>query len=80
MNDESGKMKDESGRRLDERTNYTSFLLRLWRMPGAAEVWSASLENPRTGERLAFVDMESLFVFLVAHTAARTQHHHDEAG
>jgi hypothetical protein len=64
---------------LNERTNYTSFLLRLWLIPGAAEMWSASLENPRTGERLSFADMESLFVFLVAHTTARAQRHHDEA-
>lgn len=56
-----------------ERADYTSFLLRLWRMPGAAAIWAASLENPRTGERLSFVDMESLFVFLVAHTAALAQ-------
>jgi hypothetical protein len=57
-----------------ERADYTSFLLRLWRTPGIAPIWSASLENPGTGERLSFPDLESLFAFLVAHTAALAQH------
>jgi hypothetical protein len=62
-----------------ERADYTSFLLRVWRVPGATAIWIASLEHPRTGERLSFADLESLFAFLAAHTAALAQHRQDES-
>lgn len=45
---------------------YVAYMLRLWQV-GSREgmpVWRASLENPHTGERLAFGDVEGLFVFL----------------
>ena len=44
---------------------YHSYLLRLW--PATVQgqiVWRASLENPHTGERLGFADLERLFAFL----------------
>ena len=44
---------------------YQSYLLRLWRAPGGAEQpWRASLENPLTGERKGFADLEALVAFL----------------
>ena len=52
---------------------YHSYLLRLWPAgePGKL-VWRASLENPRTGERLAFASLERLFAFLQDQTAEVT--------
>ncbi len=43
-----------------------SFLLRLWRTnrPGNSG-WHASLENPVTGERFGFANVEHLFAFLM---------------
>lgn len=42
-----------------------SYLLHLWQVERNGEpVWWASLENPRTGERLAFADLAELFAFL----------------
>ena len=48
--------------------HYRSFLLRLWeetsqqaKLPG---IWRFSLEDPHTGERRGFVNLEALVVFL----------------
>lgn len=45
---------------------YVAYMLRLWQAGTAAglPVWRASLENPHTGERLAFGDPQALFAFL----------------
>ncbi len=45
---------------------YVAYMLRLWQAGsrGGLPVWRASLENPHTGERLAFGDEEALFAFL----------------
>ena len=55
--------------------NYRAYLLRLWRVhevsrPEKTPVWRASLENPQTGERLAFASLERLFAFLFDQTSA----------
>jgi hypothetical protein len=45
---------------------YMAYMLRLWQV-GSREgrsVWCASLENPHTGERQAFGDVEALVAFL----------------
>lgn len=48
-----------------ERPAYLSYLLRLWRAPdGADQPWRASLEDPLTGERKGFADLEALCAFL----------------
>jgi hypothetical protein len=48
---------------------YLSFLLRLWRInQNGCEIWRASLENPRTGERRGFVSLEALIMFLLQKT------------
>ena len=55
-----------------ERTDYVSFLWRLWREndgdgrePGAAEpVWRATLESSRTGKQWGFAGLHELFAFL----------------
>lgn len=49
---------------------YMAYMLRLWQV-GSREgrsVWRASLENPHTGERQVFGDMEALVVFLAEKT------------
>ena len=44
---------------------YQSYLLRLWRAPGGdTQPWRASLENPLTGERRGFADLEALVAYL----------------
>ena len=52
--------------------NYFSYLLRLWRVTAAGKMtWRASLENPHSGEVLAFANLEALFVFLCIHTGRK---------
>ena len=50
---------------------YVASMLRLWQAgnSGGRPVWRASLENPHTGERLAFGDAKDLLTFL-AHLMA----------
>lgn len=44
---------------------YRAYLLRLWQTgEDEAVVWHALLEDPRTGERQGFADLNSLFAFL----------------
>ena len=50
---------------INEAPRYQAYLLRLW-LAGDddAAVWRASLEDPRTGERRGFADVDSLLAFL----------------
>jgi hypothetical protein len=45
---------------------YMAYMLRLWQAGrrDGKRIWHASLENPHTGERLAFGDAQDLLVFL----------------
>ncbi len=44
---------------------YLAYMLRLWRVnTEAGPVWRTSLEDPHTGERRGFADLEALFAFL----------------
>ena len=55
---------------MDKRqTTSRSYLVRLW-PTGAAEqqVWRASLEDVRSGQRRGFANLEQLFVFLMEQT------------
>lgn len=54
-----------------ERANYRSYLLRIWR-DSAHGPWRASLETPDRSETLAFPDLETLFAYV------RTQTDHIE--
>lgn len=54
-------------------SNYQAYLLRIWRRgqgaaPGEDIAWQASLEDPHTGERFSFKDLDSLFGFLSQQT------------
>jgi len=54
----------------NEQRRYHAYLLRLWQTgDDESAVWRALLEDPRTGERRGFADLNSLFVFL--HEACR---------
>ena len=52
-----------------QQTTSLSYLVRLW-ATGAADqqVWRASLEDVRSGERRGFANLEQLFVFLMEQT------------
>ena len=52
--------------------NYVAYMLRLWQVGSRSgkSVWRASLENPHTGERQAFGDVEALVAFLAEITRA----------
>lgn len=51
-------------------SGYVAYLLRLWRRgQGKETVWQAFLEDPHTGERHGFRDLESLCAFLGEQTA-----------
>lgn len=44
---------------------YTTYLLRLWNADAEqGPVWRVTLENPRTGERHVFLNLEALLAFL----------------
>jgi len=49
-------------------SRYQVYLLRLWQerpaSPGRAAVWRFSLEDPRTGRRHGFANLEGLMAFL----------------
>ena len=47
-----------------ERSDYQSYLLRLWRENDEEKGWRASLESSRTGERRGFARLDDLFGFL----------------
>jgi hypothetical protein len=52
-----------------ETWHYLAFMVRLWRA-GTSDgpVWRASLENPHTGERQTFADVEALIAYLRGQT------------
>ncbi len=57
-----------------EQLDYISYLLRLWRANDLGPpVWRVSLEDPHSGERLGFTDLDSLFAFLKAQIIACEQ-------
>ncbi len=45
---------------------YRAYILRLWTTDrrGSAE-WQASLEDPKTGNRIGFANLEELFLYLM---------------
>lgn len=61
-----------------ESSPYRAYLLRLWqadREASGCAGWRASLEDPRTGERLGFASLEQLFAFLLAFTESEANQH-----
>jgi len=55
-------------------TRYRAYLLRLWQTgEDNAAAWRVLLEDPRTGERHGFADLDGLFTFL--HDLCQTPEH-----
>jgi hypothetical protein len=49
---------------------YISYMLRLWQaVSEAGGAWRASLEDPRTGERTGFAELDALFGYLIERTS-----------
>ena len=51
-----------------EQAKYRAYLLRLWQGSadgGGPTVWSASVEDPHTGERIGFATLDHLFAYLL---------------
>ena len=47
-------------------TPYLAYILRMWATDrGEAARWQASLEDPSTGRRIGFANLEELFIFLM---------------
>ena len=47
-------------------TPYLAYILRMWVTDrGDAARWQASLEDPDTGRRIGFANLEELFIFLM---------------
>jgi hypothetical protein len=52
-----------------QEPRYLAYLLRLWQAGSDEELtWRASLESPRTGERLGFASLDALVKFLEEQT------------
>ncbi len=52
-----------------ERPRYFAYLLRLWQVATNGEVvWRVSIEDPHTGERRGFANLDRLFEFLAERT------------
>ena len=62
-----------------EKGAYRSYLLRLWQVKKNGDVgWRASLEEAGTQQRHAFTDLDDLFRYLAAETAAITHSQQEE--
>ena len=54
-----------------EPTKYCAYLLRLWQgsVDGHGPTgWSASVEDPHTGERIGFATLDHLFAYILEQT------------
>lgn len=60
--------KEQMAPMTQEETHCLSYLLRLWRDSDVENVWRASVESARTGERRGFAGLEDLFGFLQERT------------
>ena len=53
----------------EQRPDYLSYLLRLWRVrERGPPAWRASLQRPGSGERVSFATLDELFAFLSQQT------------
>lgn len=66
---------------IGEERRYVAYLLRLWVEPGADPApWRASLQNPRSGERIGFAHPEDLIRYLRSLTGEPADHDTDAPG
>lgn len=66
----------------DKQPSYKSFWLRCWqsdnRAVSTAAGWRFSLENPESGRKQGFTDLEELFAFLQAEINLVENEHGDK--
>ncbi len=61
---------------MENRRTYLAFLLKIWPVMSKSNLessWRASLENPYTGERQGFQDLDTLLKFLKTLTREETR-------
>jgi hypothetical protein len=64
----------------DERPDYLSYLLRLWRVrERGPPAWRASLQRPGSGERASFATLDDLFAYLREQTGVRSDAEHADS-
>lgn len=64
----------------NEKRRYLAYLVRLWQVMSAGRsVWRASLEDPHTGERRGFADLDTLVAFLRNKTQANAALRNEQA-
>lgn len=57
-----------------DHVHYLAYMLRLWQVRIDGDVaWRASIENPHTGERHGFANLDRLFEFLEEQTLNATE-------
>ena len=55
-----------------EQKRYLAYMLRLWQVISDGDpIWRTSLENPHSGERHGFANLEMLFAFLEEQTGGQ---------
>ena len=71
----------EGTRMREEHHHYTSYILRLWQVSNDEQpVWHASLEDPLSGQRMAFATLDDLCAFLREETAVKRDTTRDDRG
>lgn len=50
---------------MNDKDRHRVYLLRMWRAKSRDPGWRASLEEPRSGQRIGFASLEQLFAFLM---------------
>jgi hypothetical protein len=71
MDEDGGKYEfaDQTSGVWGQRSDYLSYLVRLWRVgQGAEEHWRASLQRPGGDEPIWFADVEDALAYLRAQT------------
>ncbi len=58
------------------KPDYLAYLVRLWRE--GEGVWRGTLENPHTGERVAFADVAGLLAYLQHQTEEPVSKNEDD--
>jgi hypothetical protein len=93
LSEDPGEPMAMRSERTQEKSDYHSYLLRLWRESSAGQsergtsepadskewVWRASLESPQADERRGFANLEELFDFLRQQTSLVSDTRRDSA-
>ena len=72
-------MSEQAGR-TEGRSDYQSYLLRLWRAKEGEGGWRAFLESAQTGERKGFATLDALFEHVRSQTCVESSMTSDREG